>query len=409
MSESENLLAQFARTAIPGIELGLERVTALLAALANPHVRLPPVIHVAGTNGKGSVVAMLTAIFQAAGKRVHRYISPHLVRFHERVMLGNAEISEPVLVECLRDVAAHSEKHAVTWFEATTAAAFLAFSRYPADILLLETGMGGRLDATNVIENPALTVITPISLDHCEFLGDTVEKIAFEKAGIMKQGVPCIIGKQSPEALEVLLNRAQMLGCETILYGRDFDENTLTAQPTLQGVHQLQNAATAVAAAQKMGVERNAIHQGIEQATWPARMQFLGEVCGHKIWLDGGHNPAAGQIVARWCESRAKKPHLIFGMIHNKDVDGFLHPLVGYIESITAINFNYSDSYSNDLLQEIANKQYNLVYKYDNWKSAIKELVRLGNSDKSDILICGSLYLAGQVLKEWPAWQPTQT
>ena len=328
MRTSDDILSDLKRLHPLLIDLSLGRLERLLGQLGHPERKLPPVIHVAGTNGKGSTIAFLKAIFEAADCRVHAYTSPHLVRFNERIAIPDADgraqpIPEPRLTHLLERVAKVNAGAPITFFEITTAAAFLAFSETPADVVLLEVGLGGRFDATNVIEAPALTVITPISMDHADKLGDTVEKIAFEKAGILKRGVPCIVSRQTPAVSAVLETEAASRGAPLIRWGQDFDafeqRGRLVFQqqdqlldlafPALIGPHQIINAGTAIAAALafgQIGIDEAEIGRGLTSALWPARMQRLGsgalssllrEEC--ELWLDGGHNPAGGQAIAQ--------------------------------------------------------------------------------------------------------------
>ncbi|MEE4207838.1 MAG: Mur ligase family protein, partial [Parvularcula sp.] len=344
-AEVERLLGRFENASPQTIHLGLERIEAALARLGNPHTKLPPVVHVAGTNGKGSTIAYMRTILAAAGLRVHVYTSPHLVRFNERIVVAGQEITDDALASVLGRCEAAAGDLPLTYFEAATAAAFLAFAETPADAVLLETGLGGRLDATNIIPAPRAAVITPIGLDHMEWLGDTVEAIAAEKAGIIKAGSKLVTGRQPASVLEVLQSRALALGVEQHVLGEDWqigregggftyeDENGLSdlPMPRLQGAHQVENAALAVAALKAAGLapSDDMIALGIEAAEWPARLQRLAPgpltriVTKHpgdpgELWLDGGHNPHAGRALARALadlEERSPKPLiLIVGM-----------------------------------------------------------------------------------------------
>ncbi|MGE4326068.1 MAG: folylpolyglutamate synthase/dihydrofolate synthase family protein, partial [Pseudodonghicola sp.] len=325
------------------IDLTLDRVWRLLAALDNPQDRLPPVIHVAGTNGKGSTQAMIRAGLEGAGLVAHAYTSPHLARFHERIRVAGELISEPALSAVLDECYAANDGGSITYFEITTCAALLAFARTPADYTLLEVGLGGRLDATNVIAKPALTIITPVSIDHEAFLGDTLAKIAFEKAGILKRGVPCVVGPQEEEAMEVIEAQAARLGAPLIAHGQHWhvqregdrliyqDERGLLdlPLPNLPGAHQLQNAGAALAALRHLGLGEEACEAAVTRAYWPARLQRLktGPLVeaapGAELWLDGGHNPAAGIVLGAHLQSLPKRPtHLICGMLNTKDVKG---------------------------------------------------------------------------------------
>ncbi|MDA0997286.1 MAG: bifunctional folylpolyglutamate synthase/dihydrofolate synthase, partial [Proteobacteria bacterium] len=305
------------------VDLSLGRVERILDALGHPERQLPPVVHITGTNGKGSVIAFLRAMLEDAGYRVHVYISPHLTRFHERIRLSGDLISEPELEETLAHCERINAGQSITFFEITTAAAFVAFARTPADIVLLENGLGGRLDATNVVARPLATAITQVSLDHQNFLGDTLAKIAFEKAGIVKAGVPCVLAPQPDEALDVIRAHAAAVPAPLFEYERDWEavrtldgltvrvggETLNLPAPNLPGPHQTTNAGQAVALALTLdGFELSDanIAAGVANAEWPARLQRLkwgpaidAVPADWEVWLDGGHNPAAGETVAR--------------------------------------------------------------------------------------------------------------
>ena len=341
--KSDALLAQLLALHPKLIDLSLDRMWRILAALGHPQDKCPPIIHIAGTNGKGSTAAMLRAILEADGKVVHAYHSPHLVRFHERILLAGEEISETALADVLVRVEAANQGRPITFFEVTTAAAFLAFSEMPADYLILEVGLGGRLDATNVI-TPALSAITPVSLDHQDFLGDTLLSIAEEKAGIMKLGVSCIIAPQAPDAQAHLETLAARRGTPLICAGQDYhmreEDGRLVYHyesglldlplPRLRGAHQLINAGTAIALARELGVSETAMAQGLKTAQWPARLQRLGhgplvaqleaQNPQGQLWLDGGHNEAAAKALAAWAktETRDRPLHIILGLLNTK-------------------------------------------------------------------------------------------
>jgi dihydrofolate synthase/folylpolyglutamate synthase len=418
------------------IDLSLGRVERLLAKLGHPEKKLPPVVHVAGTNGKGSVTAYLRAFTEAAGKRAHVYTSPHLVRFHERIALAGEDgkshaIGEDFLVDVLMRVHAVNDGDDITQFEITTAAAFLAFSERPADVLLLEVGLGGRLDATNVIPDPALTIITPISMDHAEKLGPTLAKIAFEKAGILKRGVPGIISQQTDEVLGVLEARARAVGAPLTVWGRDYDAyeqaGRLIVQqdarlldlplPALIGRHQIVNAGTAVAAALVLGekvpalvVDERAIETGLRTVEWPARLQQLTSGPLHDIvgdeaelWLDGGHNPAAGDMLAdtlATLDEKSPKPvYLIVGMMGGKDSLGFLAPFRGLVRAIYTVPIPgaHETPHNEEDLAEVARTAGMQAIDRKNVIDALHTIAGLSAGPKR-ILICGSLYLAGHVL-----------
>ena len=418
------------------IDLSLGRVERLLAKLGHPEKKLPPVVHIAGTNGKGSVTAYLKAFAEAAGKRVHVYTSPHLVRFHERIALAGDDgkarpIDEDTLVDVLTRVHAVNDGDDITQFEITTAAAFLAFSERPADLLLLEVGLGGRLDATNVITDPALTVIMPISMDHAEKLGPTIAKIAFEKAGILKRGVPGVISQQSDDVLSVLESRARQLGAPLTVWGRDYDAYEQAGRliiqqddrlldlplPALIGRHQIVNAGTAVAAALTLGqripalaVDERALEAGLRTVEWPARMQHLTsgplpEILGEEaeLWLDGGHNPAAGDMVAdtlATLDEKSPKPvYLIVGMMGQKDALGFLAPFRGLVRAIYTVPIPgaHEAPHNEENLAEVARGAGMQAIDRKNVIDALQTIAGLSKGPKR-VLICGSLYLAGHVL-----------
>jgi dihydrofolate synthase/folylpolyglutamate synthase len=427
------LLSRFKRLHPKSIELALDRVQRLLAALGHPERALPPVIHVAGTNGKGSVVAYLKAICEAAGLRPHAFISPHLRRFNERIVLAGgkgapaAPVADGPLADALLRVDQANQGEPITFFEITTAAAFLAFAENPADVLLLETGLGGRLDATNVVDNPALTIITPVSMDHTGFLGDTLTAIAAEKAGVLKRGAPCIVSPQSEAALETILKRASHVGAPVLAAGQDWDafeqHGRLVFQdehglldlplPRLPGPHQIDNAGTAVAAARELealGVGGEHIARGLTSAQWRARLERLGPgalyehtIPGSELWLDGGHNPAAGEALARAMadfEERASSPlHIICGMMCTKDAAGFLGPFQGLAEFVGTLAIpGQPNAYAPDELAAAARR----CGLYAEPASGLREAFALSRAVAERpvrILIAGSLYLAGHVLE----------
>ncbi len=428
--KTESLLARFEKLHPKSIDLSLGRVERLLHALGDPHRRIPPVIHVAGTNGKGSSVAFLKGMLEAAGYRTHAFISPHLRRFHERIVLaspgGARTIGERHLADILSRAEAANGGEPITFFEITTAAAFLAFSENPADIVLLETGLGGRLDATNVIGEPLATIVTPISLDHCSFLGDTIEAIAGEKAGILKRGRPAIVSKQSENAMGVIDARARALGAPVIAADRNWDvfeqQGRLVFQdedclldlpvPRLFGRHQLENAGTAIAAARRLEgfrISEEAIAKGLTTATWPARLERLspGKLhelapAGSEIWLDGGHNPAAGEVVARALadlDERVPSPiHLIVGMLSNKDAGGFLRHFHGLTELAATIEIpGQVNAYRAEDLAAIAHREGIAADPAGSLEAAFAKSRKLARGPVR-IMVTGSLYLAGHVL-----------
>ena len=402
------------------MDLSLDRVHRLLTTLGNPERNLPPVVHIAGTNGKGSTLAMLRAGLEAAGQRVHAYTSPNLVRFNERIRLAGAEIDEQTLVDVLSDTLDANGAGEITYFEATTIAAFLAFSRVPADTLLLEVGLGGRLDVTNVIEAPQLTVITPVSYDHQDFLGDTLAQIAAEKAGILKRGVPCVLGPQEDEALEVIEQHAARLGVPLLAHGQHWhvweergrlvfqDETGLLdlPMPVLRGPHQIMNAGTALAALRHLGHDEPACTVAITRAEWPARMQRLrtgplvAAAPGVELWLDGGHNIAAGAALAETLRAMPARPtHLICGMLDNKDCAGFLAALAPLVRGLQAVGI--PDTAHAARPEDIVRAAEANDIPAETAPSVAEALARIiAAQPDARVLICGSLYLAGHVLTE---------
>lgn len=407
------------------IDLSLGRVQRLLAALGHPERRLAPVVHIAGTNGKGSTLAMLAAMLQAAGRRVDRYISPHLVAFNERILIDGAPIAEDRLARCLERCEAANAGAPITFFEITTAAAFLAFAEGAAEWVLLETGLGGRLDATNVVPRPRLCLIAPVSMDHESYLGDTLARIAFEKAGILKPGVPAVIAPQEPAALAVIAARAAELGTPLLLHGRDWDVRADGAglvvetrarrlelpRPALPGTHQIGNAGLAVAAALQLaeaGLDDEAIGRGLMSAHWPARLQRLAsgplvEVVppGTTLWLDGGHNPAAGAVLADSLPGllRGRALHIVVGMLSTKDLAQFLAPLLPLAASLRCVPI-MGEALSREPAASAATARLlgARATAADSVAAAVHAIVA-GETEPYDILICGSLYLAGEVLR----------
>ncbi|MCE8540039.1 bifunctional folylpolyglutamate synthase/dihydrofolate synthase [Ruegeria pomeroyi] len=402
------------------IDLTLDRVWRLLAALDNPQDRLPPVIHIAGTNGKGSTQAMIRAGIEGAGLSAHAYTSPHLARFHERIRVAGELISEPDLVAVLDECYAANGGETITYFEITTCAALLAFARRPADYTLLEVGLGGRLDATNVIARPALSIITPISMDHEQFLGDTLAKIAGEKAGIIKRGVPVVVGPQPDEVLEVIEATAARLGAPVLAHGqhwhvrqeRDrliFEDETGLCDlplPNLLGAHQIENAGAALAALRHLNLGEAACEAAVTRAHWPARMQRLktGPLVQSapqaELWLDGGHNPAAGIALAALLASRPGRPtHLICGMLNTKDVTGYLRPLSAQAGSLNAVSIpGEANTLTADQTAEAARSVGLAASTAPDVATALARIVEI--EPEARILICGSLYLAGNILRE---------
>jgi len=402
------------------IDLTLDRMWRLLGALGDPQKDMPPVIHVAGTNGKGSTLAMIRAGLEGAGASAHVYTSPHLARFHERIRLAGTLISEPALTDVLDECYAANGTAAITYFEITTAAALLAFSRTPADYTLLEVGLGGRLDATNVVDEPALCVITPVSIDHQQFLGDTLGAIAGEKAGILKRGVPCVVGRQEDEALEVIEARAAKLGAPLLVHGQHWhvsveggrlifqDEDGLLdlPLPALRGAHQIENAGTALAALRHLQRGEAAFEAAMRDVSWPARMQRLVggplvERAGRAdVWLDGGHNPAAGEALASvLAEGPDRETHLICGMLNTKDIGGYLRPLAAQARSLHAVSIPGEAATLPAAQTAAAARAAGFeAFEAENIEAAMDRI--LDQNPDARILICGSLYLAGAVLRE---------
>jgi dihydrofolate synthase/folylpolyglutamate synthase len=411
------------------IDLSLDRVQRLLAALGQPERELPPVIHVAGTNGKGSTLAFLRAILEAAGLRVHTYTSPHLVRFNERFRIGGELVSDAELTAVLEECERANGGEPITVFEITTAAGMLLFARHPADVLLLEVGLGGRLDATNVIDNPIATIVTPISIDHIDFLGDTLEKIAAEKAGIFKPNVPAIIAAQSRDVLGVLERQAARQKAPIKIAGEDWtateergrlvyqDDNGLLdlPAPKLYGRHQFENAGLAIAALRavpQFKISPAAFEAGMVKADWPARLQRLSAgrlvnliPAGSELWLDGGHNPDGGRAVAAALadlEERVSRPLvLIVGMLATKDCDGFLGNFTGLARRVIAVPVPGVDkAVTAPALADIARKLDLSATSRDTLDEAFDAVRKLDLDPPPRILITGSLYLAGDVLRE---------
>jgi len=412
------------------IDLSLDRILRLLKRLDHPERNLPPVIHVAGTNGKGSAIAFARAMLEAAGKSVHAYTSPHLVRFNERFRLGARDGGRLVADADLADALAECERRnggePITVFEITTAAGLLLFARHPADFLLLEVGLGGRLDATNVVERPLVSVITPVSLDHAEYLGNTLAAVAAEKAGIIKRGVPVVVGPQPRPALDVIEAIATRMRAPLRISGEHWsaseehgrlvyqdDDGLLDLPaPKLVGRHQFINAATAIAALRCAGIKvaPEAFETGLIKAQWPARMQRLhGKLnalapAGSEIWLDGGHNPDGARAIAAALadlEERVARPFvLIVGMLETKDCEGFLRHFTGLAHRLFAVPIPHQEkSLAPATLAAIAERLGIAAEACASFSSAFSAVGQLALDPPPRILITGSLYLAGEVLK----------
>ncbi len=418
----QDILIRLTKLYPKAIEPGLERTCRILHDLGDPHLKLPPVIHIAGTNGKGSTLAFIRSLLEDRGKTCHVMTSPHLVKFNERFVIAGEEISDENLEALLLRVENLNASKPITFFEITTAAGLLAFAENPADYTLLETGMGGRLDSTNVVDNPLVTIITNISADHTQHLGTTLDKIAFEKAGIMKHGVPCVIGPMNPAILPVFEKRAAELSAPLYRCGHEWNykitengftltfngENYDCPKPNLLGDHQYANAATAVVAYLTLPLPSGESRGegnffGITKATWPARLQKIqsGKLFdilpdGWELWLDGGHNEAGGKILGHqarhWQAEDGKPLHLILGMLTTKDPAPFFDHLKPYVTSATAIPIPEEKLAfaPEDLAKTLG------IENAPDPETAIAEITK--TSPNGRILITGSLYLAGNIL-----------
>lgn len=436
ISRSTILLERLGRLHPKLIDLSLERIARLLTALGEPHLRLPPVIHIAGTNGKGSVAAFLKAMFEAEGLRVHRYTSPHLVRFHERIAVAGQPISEDALVDVLTRCEQANAGEPITFFEVTNAAAFLAFAETRADVTLLEVGMGGEFDSTNIVPPPALALITPIGFDHRDFLGDTLAEIAKAKAGIIKPGARAISAAQPDEVARVLEGAARRARTGILFADRDFDVHEEHGRmifqdarglldlprPALYGRHQLDNAALAVAALRHpdlppaLRLSDKAIAAGLTHAEWPARLQRLtkgplidGLPPGADLWLDGAHNPLGAKALAEAMSDigeRSPRPlYLIVGMLETKDAAGFFEAFEGLARHVFTVPVGGHKSASPGKLYDIATTMGHMARPAGSLDEAMEFAAdtafgECGPLEPPRFLICGSLYLAGEVLKE---------
>jgi len=431
MNEVDSIVERLTALHPKRIDLSLDRMLHILDALGHPERRLPPVVHVAGTNGKGSTIAFMRAILEAADHRIHVYTSPHLVRYNERFRLAQPGegrlVSDDELAAVLEECEDVNAGAPITVFEITTAVGLMLFSRHPADLLLLEVGMGGRLDATNVVERPLATVITPISTDHTDFLGDTLPQIAGEKAGIIKRGVPVIVGAQHRDALAVIERQAARMQAPLIVAGEHFtateergrlvyqDEQGLLdlPAPKLFGRHQFENAGMAIATLRAAGIKIAAAdyEAGIVRADWPARLQRLSQGAlvalappGSEIWLDGGHNPEGGRTLAAALadlEERVSRPLvLIVGMLATKDCEGFLRNFTGLARRLIAITVPHQDkALPADSIAAAARAIGLPSTARESVEDALTAAAKLNLDPPPRILITGSLYLAGEVLK----------
>jgi dihydrofolate synthase/folylpolyglutamate synthase len=432
-TRSDAVLARLLSLHPKKIDLALDRILRLLSDLGNPQAKLPPVIHVAGTNGKGSACAFSRAMLEAQGLRVHVHTSPHLVRFHERIRLAGKLISEEALVSLLEEVEEVNHGREITFFEITAAAMFLAFARQPADAVVLEVGLGGTYDATNVVPHPAMTVIQPVGMDHKEFLGTDLAGIAAEKAGIIKKGSPLVVGPQSPVPRHVILRRADQLGVPVFEFGQDFvvrqehgrmvyeDESGLLdlPLPRLAGRHQIENAGVAIAAlhhARRGWGQDGAVEKGLSTVEWPARLQRLhkGPLLGAapkgaEVWLDGGHNVHGAEAVSRAMadmEEHGERPlYLICGMLANKDALGFLRAFNGLARHVVTVAIpGEAGSLGAGALYDTARRAGLDAAPAEDLDDAMLQVTAWSRLDQTDvpprILICGSLYLSGKVLAE---------
>jgi dihydrofolate synthase/folylpolyglutamate synthase len=405
------------------IDLSLERMRRLLEALGNPQDRMPAIIHVAGTNGKGSTIAFLRALLEAAGRRVNVFSKPHLVRFNERIRLAGHLVADDALIAVLEECERVNAGQNITYFEITTAAAFLLFARRPADVTLIETGLGGRFDASNVFRRPTVTAITPVSLDHQHFLGDTVDLIAFEKAGIFRPGVPAVLAPQVDEAERVLAARANAIGAPLFRFGQDwrawpshtgglhYESRRWKLElppPGLLGRHQYDNAGTAIACLDRGGFDLvpAAIGEGLARVEWPARLEHLTRGAlvdllppGWELWLDGGHNAAGGAALARVALGWGEKPlKLVFGMLESHDAEAFLRPFGSHVAGVVTVAVpGESATRTAENAAQAARQAGLAAVPAADIQGA---LLKAASGAPGRILICGSLYLAGRVLAE---------
>jgi dihydrofolate synthase / folylpolyglutamate synthase len=433
MTPIDSIVARLTALHPKRIDLSLARIERLLAALDHPERKLPPVIHIAGTNGKGSVIAFMRAMLEASGQSVHVYTSPHLVRFNERYRLGAPDegsfVSDDELSETLTECERVNNGAPITVFEITTAVGLVLFARHAADVLLMEVGLGGRLDATNVIDHPLATIVTPISVDHIEFLGDTLEMIAAEKAGILKRGTPAIVAAQHRDVLAVIERQAAKIGAPLKIAGEGWtateERGRLVYQdeaglldlppPRLYGRHQFENAGLAIAALRvlpQFKIAPAAFEAGMVKADWPARLNRLAQGPlvaqapeGSEVWLDGGHNPEGGRVIAAALadlEERVSRPLvLIVGMLASKDCEGFLRNFTGLARRMIAVPVpNVEKSLSAEAVADAARAIGLPATSRDNLSEALEAARKLDLDPPPRILITGSLYLAGEVLRQ---------
>ncbi len=426
MSYSRKVLERLTELHPKIIDLSLNRVLDLLDKLGNPHLSIPPAIHIAGTNGKGSTLAFIKAGLEANHQIVHSYTSPHLVDFSERICIRGEKISDSLLIKYLETCELANKNNNITFFEITTCAAFMAFKEHTADYTLLEVGLGGRLDATNVIEAPILTIITPISLDHQQFLGNSTIEIAAEKAGILKYGIPAIVGKQSDEVQKKLYTIANRSNIPISIFGRDWfareykgmmiyedkDGSIELPAPKLIGSHQFENAGIAISALKLLGTENTVFPKSLQNVNWPARLQKLksGPLVNQQknlpfkvdLWIDGGHNLAAANAIASFLNQPFQgNTHVILGMIKSKDSHSFISKISPFLESIACVTIpNEPASLSKDSILEEAKIFHPFAFKAESVSGAL-DTIKSKNFKKDNlrVLICGSLYLCGHLLK----------
>ena len=427
---SRKLIERLERLHPKIIDLSLDRLNYLLDVLDNPQKRLPPVIHVAGTNGKGSTIAILRSIQSAAGLSIHAYTSPHLVHLTERFIIAGKEITEKSLIQFLTKCENANAGAEITFFEIITAAGFLAFSKIKADLVLLEVGLGGRFDATNVVSKPILSIITPISLDHQQYLGDTLGKISYEKAGILKEKRPAIIGHQDPEALKVIKSKAEETGSPLFIYQRDWNitetksaikfevegSTSYFEKPNLKGIHQIQNAGIAIAAThylrEILPIKDGSIDKGLRTVKWPARLQKINKgplidilPTNVELWIDGGHNQNASLLIAQTIRGwKIKNPslsiHMVFGCLNNRDTEALLQPFINIIDLVQTVKIpEQANTASPEVIANVTKSMGFDAKPADTVAAAIRDIISL-STGKRLILIYGSLYLSGSVLAE---------
>jgi dihydrofolate synthase/folylpolyglutamate synthase len=424
MARLDAVLARLAALYPRAIDLSLDRVRHLLARLGNPQEKLPPVVHIAGTNGKGSTVATLRACLEAAGYRVHAYTSPHLVHFNERIRLAGRLIETDALLDLLDEIERSNDGTPITFFEITTAAAYLAFARVPADIVLLETGLGGRRDATNVVAHPAVTAITPISMDHMAYLGTTIAEIASDKAGIIKPQVPVVIAPQPAEAMAVLETEYRNVDAPAWRMGREWQAEARGDSwhfsgsrwsfelplSRLPGKHQIVNAGTALACLEQLGgfaLDRATIAQGLGTVEWPARLQHLtqGPLAqrlppGWALWLDGAHNAGGGAVLAEHLTQWQDRPlHVVAGALNTRNPADFLGPIAPFAASIHTVTIpDEPNSHSAEAAAALLAEAGIGAKPAVSVEAAVETILAQHGGETSRILICGSLYLAGHIL-----------